>query len=71
MIQVPWLGLTPRLPAIVGSDTTAMVVSRTGMKVPSDSANATTPRSRGGSCICALPSAPSTTLNPGHRNSRR
>ncbi len=34
--QVLWLLLTPRLPAIVGSDTLAMVVSSTCMKVASD-----------------------------------
>src|SRR5690349_7557825 len=34
--QVLWLLLTPRLPAMVGSDTLAMVVSSTCMNVASD-----------------------------------
>ena len=36
--QVPWSVLTPRLPAMVGIETLAMVVSSTCMKVPSASA---------------------------------
>src|SRR3569623_3580991 len=36
--QVPWLALTPRLPATVGTATLAMVESSTCMKVPSTSA---------------------------------
>src|SRR6185437_12122687 len=36
--QVPWLVLTPRLPAMVGIETLAMVESSTCMKVPSASA---------------------------------
>ena len=39
--QLPWLVLAPRLPAMVGSDTLAMVESSTCMKVPSASAKAT------------------------------
>ena len=42
-IQVELSELTPRLPAMVGSDTLAMVVSSTIMKVPSASAKATRP----------------------------
>src|SRR5512133_2483812 len=38
MTQVPWLGLTARLPAIAGSDTLAIDVSSTFMKVAADSA---------------------------------
>ena len=38
--QVPWSGLTPRLPAMVGSETLAMVESSTCMKVPSASISA-------------------------------
>jgi hypothetical protein len=49
--HVPWFGLTPRLPAIVGSDTLAIVVSSTCMKVPSASANAVTPRVPAGNSI--------------------
>ena len=51
MIQVPWLVLTPRLPAMVGSDTFAIVVSSTCMKVPSASAKAVSPRVPAGSAI--------------------
>src|ERR1700754_180927 len=36
MTQVLWLELTPRLPAMVGSETFAIVVSSTCMKVASD-----------------------------------
>ena len=39
MTQVPWLGLTPRSPAMAGSDTLAMDVSSTFMKVAADRAN--------------------------------
>ena len=38
MTQVPWFGLTPRSPAIAGSDTLAIDVSSTFMNVASDSA---------------------------------
>src|SRR4051812_6069945 len=38
MTQVPWLGLTPRSPAIAGSDTLAIDVSSTFMNVAADSA---------------------------------
>ena len=38
--QVPWSVETPRLPAMVGSETLAMVESSTCMKVPNASANA-------------------------------
>src|SRR6185437_16844921 len=34
--QVDWSWLAPRLPAMVGNDTLAMVMSSTCMKVPSD-----------------------------------
>ncbi len=51
MIQVPWLVLTPRLPAMVGSETFAIVVSSTCMKVPSASAKAVSPRVPAGSAI--------------------
>src|SRR5476649_2205371 len=40
--QVPWLVETPRLPAMVGSETLAMVESSTCMKVPKASASAVT-----------------------------
>ena len=40
--QVPWSGETPRSPAIAGSDTFAIEVSSTFMKVASESA--TVPR---------------------------
>src|SRR5215471_329113 len=33
MIQVPWLALMPRPPAMVGTDTLAMVMSSTAMKL--------------------------------------
>src|SRR6185369_9258205 len=39
MIQVPWLGLAPRLPAMAGSDTLAIDVSSTFMKVASERAS--------------------------------
>ena len=39
MTQVPWLGLTPRSPAIAGKDTLAIEVSSTFMKVAADSAS--------------------------------
>src|SRR5512133_1294808 len=39
MTQVPWFGLTPRSPAIAGSDTLAIEVSSTFMKVAADSAS--------------------------------
>ena len=42
MTQVPWLGLTPRSPAMAGSDTFAIDVSSTFMKVASDSATVPT-----------------------------
>ena len=38
MTQVPWSGETPRSPAMAGSDTLAIEVSSTFMKVASDSA---------------------------------
>src|SRR3954471_23347555 len=38
MTQVPWFGLTPRSPAIAGSDTLAIDVSSTFMKVAADRA---------------------------------
>src|SRR6185369_8154256 len=44
MIQVPWLGLAPRLPAMAGSDTLAIDVSSTFMKVARD--NASVPSTR-------------------------
>src|SRR5258706_8032480 len=39
MTQVPWLGLTPRSPAMAGSETLAIDVSSTFMKVAADRAN--------------------------------
>src|SRR4029453_12309294 len=39
MTHVPWLGLTPRSPAIPGIDTLAIDVSSTFMNVASDSAS--------------------------------
>ena len=45
--QVPWLMLTPRLPAMVGNETLAMVVSSTCMKVARHSANTVRPKLRG------------------------
>jgi hypothetical protein len=33
MIQVPWLLLMPRPPAMLGTDTLAMVMSSTAMKL--------------------------------------
>jgi hypothetical protein len=38
MTQVPWFGLTPRSPAMAGSDTLAIEVSSTFMNVAADSA---------------------------------
>src|ERR1044072_8189003 len=38
MTQVPWLGLTPRSPAMAGSDTFAIDVSSTFMNVAAESA---------------------------------
>src|SRR6478609_475649 len=38
MTQVPWFGLTPRSPAIAGSETLAIEVSSTFMNVAADSA---------------------------------
>ena len=38
MTQVPWLGLTPRSPAMAGSETLAIDVSSTFMKVAADRA---------------------------------
>ena len=37
--QVPWFGLTPRSPAMAGSDTLAIDVSSTFMKVAADKAS--------------------------------
>ena len=45
MTQVPCAGLTPMSPAIAGSDTLAMDVSSTFMKVASDSASVPATRS--------------------------
>ena len=47
MTQVPWLMLTPRLPAMVGRDTLAMVVSSTCMKVARHSPKAVSPKLAG------------------------
>src|SRR4051812_50220255 len=44
MTQVPWFGLTPRSPAMAGSDTLAIDVSSTFMKVAAD--RATVPHRR-------------------------
>ena len=38
MTQVPWFGLTPRLPAIAGNETLAIEVSSTFMNVAADRA---------------------------------
>ena len=46
--QVPWLGLTPRSPAMAGSDTLAMDESNTFMKVAAD--KATVPHNRAEPC---------------------
>src|SRR5512140_1453514 len=51
MTHVPWFGLTPSEPAMVGNDTFAIVVSSTCMNVPSASANAVSPCMPGGSAI--------------------
>src|SRR4051794_11238565 len=56
MTQVPWFGLTPRSPAIAGSETLAMDVSSTFMKVAADRAMVPQTRaepSSGGSGCCA------------------
>ena len=47
MTQVLWSVLTPRLPAIVGNETLAIVVSSTCMKVASASAVVHSPRLAG------------------------
>ena len=44
MIQVAWSVEAPRLPAMVGSETLAMVVSSTWVKVPMARAKAVTAR---------------------------
>ena len=68
--QVPWFALTPRLPAIVGSDTFAIVVSSTCMNVPRPSANAVSPRVPGGSgmsgrsCVAPGPVIPASAGAP-------
>src|SRR5689334_8312955 len=41
MTQVPWLELIPRLPAMLGTDTLAMVMSSTAMKFAPASTMAT------------------------------
>ncbi len=54
--QVPWFGLTPRSPAIAGSDTFAIDVSSTFMKVAADRASVPHMRAEpvsGGSSICS------------------
>src|SRR5881392_628422 len=56
MTHVPWLGLTPRSPAMAGSDTFAIDVSSTFMKVAADRAMVPHTRaepSSGGSGCCA------------------
>src|SRR6478672_6042923 len=69
MTQVPWLVLTPRLPAIVGNETFAIVVSSTCMNVPSASANAVNPRLPAGSAIRgrSAPAAAAVALISGSR----
>src|SRR5215469_18134542 len=44
MIQVPWLALMPRPPAIFGTDTLAMVMSSTAMKLALASSTAVSHR---------------------------
>src|SRR5215470_17274455 len=54
--QVPWLGDTPRSPAIAGIDTLAIDTSRTFMNVASDTASvpsASVPPLSGGCAACA------------------
>src|SRR4051812_36206256 len=56
--QVPWLGLTPRSPAMAGNDTLAIEVSSTFMNVAADSAivphmRAAPSSGGGGSCWLA------------------
>src|SRR5580693_1921036 len=58
MIQVDWSVEAPRLPAMVGSETLAMVVSSTWVKVPIASANAVRARASPLSGACGfLPAA--------------
>src|SRR4051812_49884233 len=58
MTQVPWFGLTPRSPAMAGSDTLAIEVSSTFMNVAADSAivpqTRADPSSGAGGSACAL-----------------
>jgi hypothetical protein len=60
--QVPWLGLTPRSPAIAGNDTLAMEVSSTFMNVAVDRAivphSRAEPSSGGGGSCCSLMQGP-------------
>ena len=58
MIQVPWVGLTPRSPEIAGIDTLAIDESSTFMKVASDSTSVPSARSApcsGGNAGCRAP----------------
>src|SRR6476620_11154811 len=60
MTQVPWFGLTPRSPAMAGSDTLAIEVSSTFMNVAADSAIVPHIRaapSSGGGGVCWLAAA--------------
>src|SRR5262245_46369325 len=61
MAQVPWLALTPRLPAMVGTATLTMVRSSTSMNVASamDRVNSTSvPPCMGGGALGAGRGAP-------------
>ena len=56
MTQVPWFGLTPRSPAIAGSETLAIELSSTFMKLAADSASVPHMRAEpvsGGSSTCS------------------
>ena len=61
MVQVPWLGETPRSPAIAGIDTFAIDVSSTFMKVASatasDARTRVPPSNGGGPASCAIAAA--------------
>ena len=55
--QVPWLGLTPRSPAIAGSETLAIEESSTFMNVAADSATVPHMRAAPSSGGCGLKDA--------------
>src|SRR4051812_5884454 len=73
MTQVPWLGLTPRSPAIAGSDTLAMDVSSTFMNVAADSAIVPQMRADPSSGAWAAPGAVPVAMSvpPGGRGAGR